>query len=497
MIRIVKGNPFCLRIKLTDISIDLTQATSLNLRFVSGVVTSYDLTPSISSPHVFEVRVKGDLAVGVYMIELVGKYGGDDFRAAYADAIGIVHTNQQADLAPTDALEVQTIDLTFEGAIAKGADGRSAYQVAVDNGYEGTETEWLASLKGERGEKGEQGQPGERGPQGAKGEQGEGITEKDRDVLDCFSIDELLLYILDKTFVADKALLGQVAAAELQTATIYGDEEHVLTVPNKSGTIATKEETPRDVSRTTTDIIFVGGSNQNLFRIRPATNKLAGSMTAADKAKLDAMAEDIATLILPKLRARAVAEKYRSNVGDSAAKWIEVKGAKQWADAGYTPMMFRRITGTDKYGPEDDFSYKWKRKGWRRWGRHETLVDSNGKISVAALNDDGEIIIPHTQDYAEWIGPLVYESEGRDGMRLVVKNGKHNKILVLRDTHGRYALNSSHAKLTYGLGFVKIDGTGHWELVSNIASIRFDVYYDAGLASGFHPENIVVSARGL
>lgn len=481
MIRIVKGNPFCLRIKLTDISIDLTQATSLNLRFVSGVVTFYDLTPSISSPHVFEVRVEGDLPVGVYMIELVGKYGGDDFRAAYADALSVVHTNQQADLAPTDVLEVQTVELAFEGAIAKGADGRSAYQVAVDNGFVGTEAEWLASLKGERGE------------------QGEGLTQKDRDVLDCFSIDELLLYILGKTLVADKALLGQVATAELQTVTIkpYGDEEHALIVPEKSGTIATTEETPRDVSRTTTDIIFVGGRNQNLFRIRPATNKLAGSMTAADKAKLDVMAEDIATLILPKLRARAVAEKYKSNVGDSAAKWIEVKGAKQWADAGYTPMMFRRITGTDKYRPEDDFSYKWKRKGWRRWGRHETLVDSNDKISVAALNDNGEIIIPHTQDYAEWIKPLVCELQTPERWHIVVSNGKRNKNLADRGADGIYNNKAKHAKLTYGLGFVTIDGAGRWELVSNIAPIRFDVYYDASLASGFHPENIVVSARGL
>src|SRR3546814_9549297 len=29
-----------------------------------------------------------------------------------------------------------------------GADGRSAYQVAVANGYAGTESEWLASLHG-------------------------------------------------------------------------------------------------------------------------------------------------------------------------------------------------------------------------------------------------------------------------------------------------------------------------------------------------------------
>lgn len=35
--------------------------------------------------------------------------------------------------------------------------GRSAYEVAVINGFEGTEGEWLASLKGEPGKRGERG----------------------------------------------------------------------------------------------------------------------------------------------------------------------------------------------------------------------------------------------------------------------------------------------------------------------------------------------------
>ena len=41
-----------------------------------------------------------------------------------------------------------------------GADGLSAYQIAVINGYKGSQTEWLASLVGETGLKGEKGNPG-------------------------------------------------------------------------------------------------------------------------------------------------------------------------------------------------------------------------------------------------------------------------------------------------------------------------------------------------
>lgn len=41
-----------------------------------------------------------------------------------------------------------------------GEDGKSAYRIAVDEGYSGTEEEWLASLKGDKGDKGEDGQDG-------------------------------------------------------------------------------------------------------------------------------------------------------------------------------------------------------------------------------------------------------------------------------------------------------------------------------------------------
>lgn len=50
-----------------------------------------------------------------------------------------------------------------------GKDGYSAYEVAVKNGFEGSEAEWLLSLKGEPGEPGEPGIQGEKGEKGADG----------------------------------------------------------------------------------------------------------------------------------------------------------------------------------------------------------------------------------------------------------------------------------------------------------------------------------------
>lgn len=52
-------------------------------------------------------------------------------------------------------------------------DGKSAYELAEEHGYVGTEEEWLASLKGERGERGQQGVQGEQGLRGLQGIQGQ------------------------------------------------------------------------------------------------------------------------------------------------------------------------------------------------------------------------------------------------------------------------------------------------------------------------------------
>ena len=59
---------------------------------------------------------------------------------------------------------------------AGGIQGKSAYQIAVDNGFVGTEQEWLDSLIGPQGPKGDTGSTGPAGatgPQGEKGDKGD------------------------------------------------------------------------------------------------------------------------------------------------------------------------------------------------------------------------------------------------------------------------------------------------------------------------------------
>lgn len=87
------------------------------------------------------------------------------------------------EVPPTPDLYAQLLQKLEEKASSlqngkDGENGLSAYEIAKNNGFEGTPTEWLASLKGDRGDtrkqgvKGDKGDTGERGLQGAKGDTG-------------------------------------------------------------------------------------------------------------------------------------------------------------------------------------------------------------------------------------------------------------------------------------------------------------------------------------
>lgn len=81
------------------------------------------------------------------------------------------------------ATEVQEAIDELAARETGGADGKSAYQIAVDNGFEGTEEEWLASLKGEKGDpgaKGDKGDPGSKGDKGDPGAKGDKGSKGDK-----------------------------------------------------------------------------------------------------------------------------------------------------------------------------------------------------------------------------------------------------------------------------------------------------------------------------
>ena len=70
-------------------------------------------------------------------------------------------------IPPTPDLYAQLLKKIEEAG--HGTDGKSAYEIAVEHGYVGTETEWLASLHGADGQNGRNGTNGRNGADGADG----------------------------------------------------------------------------------------------------------------------------------------------------------------------------------------------------------------------------------------------------------------------------------------------------------------------------------------
>lgn len=83
--------------------------------------------------------------------------------------------------------------LSYEAWLASirgedGEDGKSAYQIWLENGYSGTQSDFLSWLKGEKGDKGEQ------GLQGVQGEEGVGIVK-----VELTANGNLIFYFTDGT----------------------------------------------------------------------------------------------------------------------------------------------------------------------------------------------------------------------------------------------------------------------------------------------------------
>ena len=68
---------------------------------------------------------------------------------------------------PTQNVYEQILDRLDNSGGGTEKNGKSAYEIAVENGFNGTESEWLESLKG---------QPGKDGINGADGKDGADIT---------------------------------------------------------------------------------------------------------------------------------------------------------------------------------------------------------------------------------------------------------------------------------------------------------------------------------
>ena len=99
---------------------------------------------------------------------------GDKGEKGFSPIAQVTKVGKVATISIRD--EVGTTTATVSDG-EEGSNGKSAYEVAVDEGFVGTEAEWLASLVGPQGAQGVQGPQGIQGVQGIQGETGIGVPD--------------------------------------------------------------------------------------------------------------------------------------------------------------------------------------------------------------------------------------------------------------------------------------------------------------------------------
>lgn len=103
---------------------------------------------------------------------------GTEITACFTDSESGAEEGIPIALIDCDLIKVMTLS---EYVNRGGSSGKSAYEVAVDNGFEGTEEEWLESLQGKPGADGKDGADGAPGADGKTPVKGEDyFTDADK-----------------------------------------------------------------------------------------------------------------------------------------------------------------------------------------------------------------------------------------------------------------------------------------------------------------------------
>lgn len=144
-------------------NIELTKISnmfSLEIEPLNLAVGNYKIT------YIFEILISGKLIRKTGLIENLSilKIGCNCEKSENENLNFSIELNQT----------VIDVELNFSvlniGSISES--GKSAFDIAVENGFVGTEIEWLLSLKGDKGDKGEKGEKGDAGEKGEKGDTG-------------------------------------------------------------------------------------------------------------------------------------------------------------------------------------------------------------------------------------------------------------------------------------------------------------------------------------
>ena len=116
-------------------------------------------------------HLPAELAAGAVKMSLFGYDAESSETVRATTVVKTLHIRpsgfdgESSNVPPTPDLYQQLLQKISE----KGTDGKSAFEIAVENGFIGTEAEWLESLKGKDGKDGVDGKNGQDGKDGIDG----------------------------------------------------------------------------------------------------------------------------------------------------------------------------------------------------------------------------------------------------------------------------------------------------------------------------------------
>lgn len=198
---------------------------------MTGKISELDLVVAFTGDEFIEIIQRGLDGNLVNKRISITKLRSNEGKTAYevAMANGFLGTEEDwlNSLKGKDAYAI-AVELGFVGTQAQwiasikgaaGDDGKTVFDIAVDNGFTGTEAEWLLTLKGGKGDKGDKGDRGVDGTIGVDGKSAyevavdEGFVGTEQEWLDSFGGKSAYQSAVDGGFVGSEAEFNVALAA--------------------------------------------------------------------------------------------------------------------------------------------------------------------------------------------------------------------------------------------------------------------------------------------
>lgn len=274
-----------------------------------------------------------------------------------------------------------------------GKDGKSAYQIAVENGFEGSETDWLASLKGADGRNGIDGINGTNGKDGKDGTNGKDGKTPVKGV-DYFTQAEIQQ--IENNAAAKVDLSEYAKTADLSTVATSGSYEDLTNKP----TIPAAYELPT-ASATTLGGVKVGNGLSITNGVLSATgggvadsvdwSKVQNKPNFANVATSGDYNDLINQPIIPSVAGLASKTYVDTKVAAIVIPEVPTKVSELENDAGYLTTH----QSLAEYAKTADLAQVAKTGSYNDLADKPTIPSTTGLASTEYVDSKvGEIVIP-------------------------------------------------------------------------------------------------------